>query len=372
MCAALFVSLLLLPYAVVLGACAVAVRRALCVHEAAGTGSGAGAPALSVVVCVSREEVPTLRRCLGSLARAMRAGDAVVVVADHCDSAVALWLADEWGRRPGFRVIANGGARGKKSAQRLGVASAPTRAVLSVDADCVVGPGALDSVRRRVPADGGFMLLLPVFMVGGGGGLLGRMVEMEFVCLQVVTAGSALLGRPTMANGAGMAFCRGLYMSHDARADYASGDDMFLLAEACRRRLPVRFVFDRRALVRTAAPASVSDYLRQRVRWLSKAGGYSAGRGAAATVALAWCVLAAVLAFPLAVVLAACGVAGWWLAAGAFLVKLAVDVATFAAGRRLWPSGAGLWVGLPLEALYPVMTAVVALRAAFADRRGWG
>lgn len=367
MCAALLVALLLLPYAVVVCVCAAAVRRA----SSAGVAPGAGGEAVSVVVCVSREEVPTLRRCLASLARAMRQGDTVVVVADHCDAAVAQWLADEWGRRPGFRVIANSGPRGKKSAQRQGVAAVATRAVLSVDADCVVDPGALDAVRRCVPAQGGFMLLLPVFMAGGGG-LFGRMVEMEFVCLQVVTAGSARLGCPTMANGAGMAFCRSLYMTHDARADYASGDDMFLLAEARRRRLPVRFVFDRQALVRTAAPATVSGYLRQRVRWLSKAGGYSAGRGGGATVALAWCVLAAVVAFPLAAALAVCGVAGWWLAAGAFLSKLAVDVAAFAAGRRLWPSAAGLWVGLPLEALYPVMTAVVALRAAFSDRRAWG
>lgn len=371
MCGALLVSLLLLPYAVVVCACAAAVRRAVRCAPCADALADAGACAVSVVVCASREDVPTLRRCLASIARAMRAGDAAVVVADHCNPSVARWLADEWGRRPGFRIIANGGPRGKKNAQRLGVAAVATRAVLSVDADCVVGSGALDAVRRRVPAEGGFMLLLPVFMVGGRG-LLGRMVEMEFVCLQVVTAGCARMGRPTMANGAGMAFCRSLYMTHDARADYASGDDMFLLAEACRRRLPVRFVFDRRALVRTAAPASVADYLRQRARWLSKAGGYSAGRGAAATVALAWCVLAAVVSFPLAAALAVCGVAGWWLAAGAFLVKLAVDVGAFAAGRRLWPSGAGLWAGLPLEALYPVMTAVVALRAAFADRRGWG
>lgn len=370
MVAALLVSLSLLPYVVVVCACAVAVRRAERGRSADAV-ADAGGEDVTVVVCASREDEPTLRRCLASLADALRGGDGVVVVADHCAPAVARWLAAEWGGRPGFRVVVNSGPRGKKVAQRMGVEAAATRVVLSVDADCVVTPGALAAVRRCAPREGGFMLLLPVFMVGGRG-LFGLMVEMEFVCLQVVTAGSALFGRPTMANGAGMAFCRSLYLAHDSRPEYASGDDMFLLAEARRRRLPVRFVFDGRALVRTAAPASVSDYVRQRARWLSKAGGYSVRGGAAATVALAWCVLAAVLSFPLAVALAVCGVAGWWLAAGAFLVKLAADVAAFVAGRRLWPSAAGLWVGGPLEALYPLMVVVVALRAALAGRRGWG
>lgn len=366
LCAAAL-ALMLSPYAIIIGLCAAAVSRRRERGEEARRGDRAAT--VSVIVCFSHEDVAELSRCVGSLSLALRDGDEAIFVADHAKPETVRWLKEAILARKGVRLVENEGRKGKKMAQAQGVALAKSRIVLCADADCAFGDGCVDAVRRAAPAKGGFLLLLPVMMEGGGG-LWGAMVEMEFVCLQVVTAGSAIMGMPTMANGAGMAFDRDLFTSHDCKGGYASGDDMFLLLHAIRARADIRFICRRDAMIRTPGPSGVGAYIRQRTRWLAKAGGYpSAGGSAVATLAII--VFAAVMAWPAMALLAVAGMAPWRLTAVAFAVKLLVDSATFAAGRRLWPSRASLAAALPLEAIYPLMTIVVAIRAILADKKRW-
>ncbi len=332
--------------------------------------------AITIIICVADADAEMLTRNIplfySILGEKGEIKDRLIVVADHVSevSLGALRKAAE-ACGPNIRIKDNKGGRGKKHAQRLGVENAETDVIVSVDADCVVGRDFLDIARREAAQCRGrdFMLLLPVEMLGDGT-LFGQMEEMEFGCLQVVTAGTALMGRPTMANGAGMAFNKGLYMEHDAQTRYASGDDMFLLAHAIRKGAEVRYVADERAVITTSAPASVGAYLRQRTRWLAKAGGYRS----AGVVALALVVFAAVMAWPVGVVYALMGGCSWSLAAGVFVAKLLVD--GLACGAWLWfrEESRGLrrlWVAVPMEVAYPVMTAVVAARAAAAPRGRW-
>ncbi len=360
-------ALMLLPYVIIIGLCAVAVSRRSERGEEVRCGDRMAT--VSVIVCVSHEDVAELSKCVGTLSLALRDGDEAIFVADHAEPETVRWLKEASLAHEGIRMVENDGRKGKKTAQAQGVALAKSRIVMCADADCVFGGGCVDAVRRAAPAGGDFLLLLPVMMEGGRG-LWGAMVEMEFVCLQVVTAGTAIMKIPTMANGAGMAFDRDLFTSHDSMSCYASGDDMFLLLHAIHAGADIRFLCRRDALIRTAGPRGIGAYLRQRTRWLAKAGGYSSA-GGSAVAALAVIVFAAVMAWPVMAIFAVAGMAPWWLMAVAFAVKLIVDSATFAAGRRLWPSRASVAAALPLEAIYPLMTIVVAIRAALADKKRW-
>lgn len=372
---ALFIFAALVPYCLVVWVCAVlflrAGRRGLC--GAAPAPASSACPRLSVVVCTAEADVRVCAAAVRSVAASLREGDSVIVVADHV-SAESLCLLRRVAGEVGdaVRVVENDGPRGKKSAQRRGVAEVEDDAVVvSVDADCIVEERFAEVVRQAASAfDGkGFMLLLPVEMCGGGS-LFGRLVELEFGCLQVVTGGTSMMGRPTMANGAGMAFPKSLYVGHDSCTAYASGDDMFLLAHAIKSDAAVRYLASAEAVVRTAAPGGVGDYLRQRTRWLAKAGGYRS----AGVIVLALVVFVAVVAWPVAFVGAACGWLPWSVAAGVFAVKWLADASACAAWlvfRRGWSGLRGLWVSVPLEVLYPLMTVVVAVRALVADRRKW-
>ncbi len=367
----LILILLLAPYAVAVGLCSfrfVAGVRELRIQRK-GERAACG---ITIVICVADADAAGLANSLPQLYTLLGSDDSIIVVADHVgEGALALLRNAAECCGPRLRVLENDGQQGKKHAQRLGVEAAETDVVVSIDADCTVGGGFLDVVRREVCALGGrdFMLLLPVEMRGDGS-LFGRLVELEFGCLQVVTAGTAFLGRPTMANGAGMAFGRSLYLEHDSRVRYASGDDMFLLAHALRKGADVRYVADSEVLVSTSAPASLTAYLRQRTRWLAKAGGYRS----VGVIALALVVFGAVVAWPIGVLCACLGVCSWGIAGFVFCSKLVVD--GLACGAWLWfrrglRGLSGLWVAVPLEVVYPVMTVVVALRAAVAPRGRW-
>lgn len=367
--AALWVALV--PYCLVVAACAFLFVRSVRRRRKSVVGDSPGGLPLSVVMCTCDADAATCAENMRSVASSLRAGDSLIVVADHV-SVRSLDLLRRAAVACGdVLVVENDGQRGKKNAQRTGVRMAAGDVIVSVDADCRVGARFADAVRTAARGFGGkpFMLLLPVEMRGGGS-LLGRLMELEFGCLQVVTAGTALAGNPTMANGAGMAFAKSLYEGHDSRPEYASGDDMFLLAHALRSGAEVRYLPTPEAVVSSVVPPGLGAYLRQRTRWLAKAGGYRS----VGVVALALVVFMAVMSWPVAAVGVALGLASLRSAVGLFIVKLMADASACAAWlvfRDGWRGLKSLWLSLPLELLYPLMTVVVACRAAVADRSKW-
>lgn len=367
--AALWVALV--PYCLVVAACASLFVRSVRRRRKFVETDGHGGPPLCVVICTCDADAATCAANMRSVASSLRADDSLIVVADHASARSLDMLRRAAVACDSVRVVENDGLRGKKNAQRAGVRMAAGDVIVSVDADCRVGGRFAEAVRTaaREFGDKPFMLLLPVEMRGDGS-LLGRLMELEFGCLQVVTAGTAMAGSPTMANGAGMAFAKCLFEGHDSRPDYASGDDMFLLAHALRSGAEVRYLPAPETVVSSAVPPGLRAYLRQRTRWLAKAGGYRS----AGVIALALVVFVAVMSWPVAVVAAALGLASWRSAVGLFIVKLMADASACAAWlifRNGWRGLKSLWLSLPLELLYPLMTVVVACRAAVADRSRW-
>ncbi len=330
-----------------------------------------GQPPITIVICVADADARTCANNLPSITSTLGEEDRVIIEADHVSEASLTALRDAVATDTRCSLKENSGPKGKKHAQRMGVEAAETEAIVTIDADCRVSKKFADTVRDeifRCKTDN-YMLLLPVEMIGDGG-LLGQLVEIEFGCLQVVTAGTATGGRPSMANGAGMAFARSLFMEHDAKKEYASGDDMFLLEHATKKGSEVRYICGRDAMVSTSAPATISAYLRQRTRWLAKAGGFRSPN----VIILALIVFVAVMAWPVAIAGAALGAMTWGGAGLVFGIKLAVDSA--ACGAWLWfrEGSRGLtrlWLAIPLEIIYPVMTITVAFRAAVASKSKW-
>ena len=99
---------------------------------------------LSVVV-PARDAAATLGRCLDALAR--EAGDRVEVIV--VDDGSSDGTADIARRSAGVRLVSPGGARGPAAARNFGVAAARASLILFVDADVVIGEGALARVLRH-------------------------------------------------------------------------------------------------------------------------------------------------------------------------------------------------------------------------------
>jgi cellulose synthase/poly-beta-1,6-N-acetylglucosamine synthase-like glycosyltransferase len=176
-----------------------------------------------------------------------------------------------------FKVINNAG-RGKKMAIRTGIEASAGTLIITTDADCRAGKNWLKTIASFQAELNAEMIICPVRM-DGHKGFFERFQELEFLSLQGITAGTAASGDPAMCNGANLAFPREVYLRHkDALYDeLLSGDDVFLLHSIKKNNGSKKIMWLESAdtsTVTTTCP-SILSFLRQRIRWISKAPSYT-------------------------------------------------------------------------------------------------
>ncbi len=335
-----------------------------------------GAPLFSVLIA-ARDEAAALPHLLAALHQQALAPALfeVLIADDHStDGTAALVGAAAKSAPYGLRLLAlPPGATGKKAALAAAIAQARAPWVVCTDADCRPAPGWLQAYADLLDSSTSPLLHFisgPVRLTPGGAwfdGLLG----LEFAGLVGVGGACIGRGRPTMCNGANLAFRRATFHEVGGYADnvgVASGDDEFLLHKM-HQRYPagVRFLAETRAVVDTPAPATLRALLRQRTRWASKYPHYRT----AAPRQLALLVLGTNLSLFAglvgAVVWPALGpgvAAGWALKLGADAWLLAPTLRLLR--RRRWLA----WL-LPLQLLYAPYALAVGLAGQRAQGYRW-
>jgi hypothetical protein len=334
------------------------------------------APLFSVLIA-ARDEAAALPHLLQALrAQTLQPHQFEVLIADDhsADGTAALVAAAAAGTPFVLRLVALPlTATGKKAALAAAIAQARAPWVVCTDADCRPGPGWLRAYADLLHAGPPWLLHFisgPVRLTPGGAwfdGLLG----LEFAGLVGVGGACIGRGRPTMCNGANLAFRRGTFYEVGGYADnasLASGDDEFLLHKM-HQRYPagVRYLADTRAVVDTPAPATLRALLRQRVRWASKYPHYRT----AAPRQLALLVLGTNVSLFVSLVLAVVwpalrpwAAAGWGLKLGADAWLLAPTLRLL--GRQRWLA----WL-LPLQLLYAPYALAVGLAGQRAQGYRW-
>ncbi|MBW6501546.1 MAG: glycosyltransferase [Bacteroidales bacterium] len=198
----------------------------------------------------------------------------VIVVDDNSDDQTA-GIASTFKGLINLKVISNEGS-GKKSAIRTGIGSSKGRLIITTDADCRMGNGWISTITSFHNDFKPDMIICPV-KLGRSPGFFGKFQELEFLGLQGITAGTALAGSPVMCNGASLAFTREVYMrhSHNLHLKIASGDDIFLMHSLKNERGSAISWLESPGSMVIASPAGrLSEYLKQRRRWISKGGAY--------------------------------------------------------------------------------------------------
>jgi len=177
---------------------------------------------------------------------------------------------------PQLRLVVLEDGAGKKAAIARGVMVATGEVVLLTDADARCGPRRVARLAACWAEHAPDMLLMPVRTMGGSGLLAGLQRE-EQAALGAATAGSGLVGRPVLANGANMAFRRKAFFAVGGFGGdrWASGDDMFLVQRMRRQRLRVHYLFHPDVLVTVAPVAGLRAFLSQRLRWAGKMRAYN-------------------------------------------------------------------------------------------------
>ena len=174
-----------------------------------------------------------------------------------------------------LKVLKNNGS-GKKKALRTGVEASEGTLIITTDADCRTGKNWLTTIVSFYAGNKPEMIICPVKLESGKGFFL-RFQELEFLSLQGITAGTSISRNPVMCNGANLAFLKESYLRYadSLHDELSSGDDVFLLHSI--KKDPGRNILwleSDQALVTTQNADTLSSFLRQRARWISKAGAY--------------------------------------------------------------------------------------------------
>jgi biofilm PGA synthesis N-glycosyltransferase PgaC len=199
-----------------------------------------------------------------------------VIVVDDNSTDNTLNIALKFKQIRNIKVISNKGT-GKKDALNNGIRASSGSLIITTDADCHVKKEWIGSIVSFYSSYMPDMIICPVRLKSGPG-LFRKFQELEFLGLQGITAGTASDNDGTMCNGANLAFTKGTYIknSGNLHRELISGDDVFLLHSLKRQPgSKIMWLESTDALVTTEASLSPAAFIRQRRRWISKAGSYS-------------------------------------------------------------------------------------------------
>jgi len=176
-----------------------------------------------------------------------------------------------------YLKILNNTGRGKKSAIRTAIAAASGELIITTDADCRMGKRWISIISAFYSSSKPDMIIAPV-QLADKSGFSGRFRELEFLSLQGITAATAQAKNPVMCNGANLAFTKNVYLRNSANLhdEILSGDDIFLLHSLKKEpNSRIAWLSSIEGIVTTCQSDSLSLFLNQRARWISKAGSYN-------------------------------------------------------------------------------------------------
>lgn len=163
----------------------------------------------------------------------------------------------------------------KKEALRLGISHTRAEIIVTTDADCSWPPQVLREL-VKVFGQGAEVVPGPVF-IHPVTDVCSAFQALDLAGFQLFTASSAAAGKPTLANGAHLAFTREAFYrvgGYTGVDHLPSGDDVLLLHKFHAARTPVRCLTVACSVVTTKPVNGWKALWRQRLRWAGKAGEY--------------------------------------------------------------------------------------------------
>jgi len=233
------------------------------------------------VLVAARNEEHTIENLLKSLEQQhySKALFKIVIVDDHSSDQTFEVMTNYVQTHADLNIkVIKAIGHGKKAALKQGMSLTKTALIVTTDADCIVPPGWLQNYANAFDNEEVSLVLAPV-VYQQKRRILQKLMTLEFFSLVASGAGAAGIRLPFMGNGANMAFTRQVYESgveDKGYYRYTSGDDGFLIHHTFRYfgRKSIRFLLKKEVLVETPPPDSLSQFIKQRLRWASKAKGY--------------------------------------------------------------------------------------------------
>jgi biofilm PGA synthesis N-glycosyltransferase PgaC len=231
---------------------------------------------VSVIVACRNEEkrLPLLLKDIARQSLSPNLFELIIVDDNSYDSTIN--IASGFTGIKNLKVLKSPG-KGKKKALRTGIGASSGSLVITTDADCSMDNSWMETIVSYYCYNKPDIIICPVRLENGKG-FFHRFQQLEFLSLQGITAGTAIIGNPVMCNGASLAFRKELYLKHSGNLhdELASGDDIFLL-HSIKRESPKKILWleSPSAIVTTGSSDTLHAFLTQRARWISKTGYYT-------------------------------------------------------------------------------------------------
>lgn len=231
------------------------------------------------VVIPARNEARRILHCLKALREQDLPPHEIIVVDDHSTDHTADLAAAQGVKvfRMGTDIQSPPTIAFKKMALATGIIHATGDMILTTDADCIVPPQWTRMMAARLEETNATMVAGPVRMIPGNS-FLSKFQSMDFAILQGITAASVHAGFHDMSSGANLGYLKSAFNTvggFNGIDDIATGDDM-LLMQKFSASFPNRisYAFNANAIVDTQPEPTWSAFLKQRIRWASKATRY--------------------------------------------------------------------------------------------------
>ncbi len=250
---------------------------------------------------------------------------------------------------------------GKKFAISQALHLAHNELVIVTDADCVLKTTWIESIVNFYKEKKCKMILAPV-LLSPAETFFEKIQVLEHLSLIGSTAGSANIGFPVMCNGANMAYEREAALEVEKfRKDFniPSGDDMFLMEQFVKNygQQSVKFLLSKSAIVETKTCKTISDFFRQRRRWVSKTKAYTSWKILATAFIVLFFNLSIVSLFVSAFFIPAL----WSLYFLLTLLKFFIDLPLLKNITSFMNQSSLLKWTLPLEFIYPFYVVFTAI-----------
>ncbi len=234
------------------------------------------------ILIAARNEENNIKRLLKSLYNQTFEKDLfeVIIIDDHSKDNTLLIVENFIKENNDINIkIFNAEKEGKKYAISQALHLAHNDLVIVTDADCVLKTTWIESIVNFYKEKKCKMILAPV-LLSPAETFFEKIQVLEHLSLIGSTAGSANIGFPVMCNGANMAYEREAALEVEKfRKDFniPSGDDMFLMEQFVKNygHQSVKFLLSKSAIVETKTCKTVSEFFRQRRRWVSKTKAYT-------------------------------------------------------------------------------------------------
>ena len=222
-----------------------------------------------------RDEEKHLPRLIESLRNQTKLPFEILFIDDHsCDRSINI-VQDAVKEIPGIVIMQNEEGRiGKKAALTTGLKAAKGEWILQTDADCILPEKWIETYNSFIIKNSEALMISAPVQYSDRRTFLSWFYELDFMSLVYTGGGFIGAGKAVFCNAANMAYRREevIKLNDPYFSATPSGDDVFLLQQLFEKNnRGIYFLKSREVIVKTEAPSSFSNFIKQRIRWGAKA-----------------------------------------------------------------------------------------------------